>query len=76
IAPQPCKFPSWLPKHAQWYTLDMRLTYTFEMSSMRVSNSTDLNGFGPVVMSAACSQIIDNHTVDKVVLILYTTSEW
>jgi hypothetical protein len=77
---KPCQFPSWLQSHAQWHTLDQRSTFVFDTGTagLRVYNSSDLSGVGPnsLTMTASCSQILENPTLDKVMLILHSTSDW
>ncbi|ODN00490.1 hypothetical protein Ocin01_06191 [Orchesella cincta] len=76
--PKPCQFPSWVQAHTQWHTLDQRSTYAFDSSTLRVSNSSDPTGISPstLSMTAVCHQILDNPTLDKVMLVLQSTSEW
>jgi len=75
--PKPCQFPSWAQSH-QWHTLDQRSTFAFDSSTLRVSNSSDPAGISPstLSMTAVCHQILDNPTLDKVMLVLQSTSEW
>jgi hypothetical protein len=78
-SPKPCQFPSWLQSHAQWHTLDQRSTFVFDSNSgLRVYNSSDLSGVGPnsLTMTAMCSQILENPTLSKVMLILHSTADW
>ncbi|ODM93446.1 hypothetical protein Ocin01_13236, partial [Orchesella cincta] len=39
-APKPCHFPSWLQIHPQWHTLDLRSTFSFDSSNLKVTNSS------------------------------------
>ncbi|CAG7824586.1 unnamed protein product [Allacma fusca] len=75
--PKTCQFPSWLQTHKQWHSLDERTTFYFENNELRVSNVTEVGGVSTnlLSMTAVCSQIQENPTLDKVLLVLHTTSQ-
>ena len=54
--------------------------YYFENSELRVTNVSGKGGGGTggggLSMTAVCSQIQENPTLDKVLLVLHSVSDW
>jgi len=69
---KPCQFPPWLRAHAQWFTLDGKVTYTFEPTSLRVMEGSEGS---TLLTTAVCAQVKESQP-EKLTLVLKSTTEW